>query len=171
MSSELADLFCETLDQFSALRCFDSNRVARICYLGSILRKPVLPSLSLRFADYLMHTFITQFMSGPSLGPLADRFTSNLIDRLEGEDISGEWKEYPNLYTFVRDHMLHASGAGLQLHQKEKGIPKQERYGLLINAVSRYKWVSWPPLFSSSCAYYRNNIGHLLSSLSVLQSR
>lgn len=59
--------------------------------------------------DYLMHTFITQFMSGPSLGPLADRFTSNLIDRLEGEAISSEWKEYPDLYTFVRDHMFHAS--------------------------------------------------------------
>lgn len=100
---------CKTLDQSSALRYFDSNRVAMICYLGSILQKPVLPSLSLRSADYLIHTFITQFMSGPSFGPLADRFTSNLIDRLEGEDISSEWKEYPNLYTLVRDHMFHAS--------------------------------------------------------------
>ena len=81
-------------------------------------------------------------MSGPSLGPLADRFTSNLNDRLEGEDISSEWKECPDLYTLVRDHMLHASGAGLQLHQKEKGIPKQERYGLVINAVSQYTSVS-----------------------------
>ena len=138
MSSELADFFCKTLDQYSALRYFDSNRVAMICYLGSILQKPVLSSLSLRSADYLIHTFITQFMSGPSFGPLADRFTSNLIDRLEGEDISSEWKEYPNLYTFVRDHMLHASGAGLQLHQKEKCIPKKERYGVVINAASRY---------------------------------
>ncbi|KAI4225633.1 MAG: hypothetical protein LQ349_007029 [Xanthoria aureola] len=43
------------------------------------------------------------------LGPLADRFTSNLIDRLEGEAISSEWKEYPDLYTSVRDHMFHAS--------------------------------------------------------------
>lgn len=59
--------------------------------------------------DYLMHTFITQFMSGMSLGPLADRFTSNLVDRLEGEDISSEWKQYPHLYTVVRDHMFHAS--------------------------------------------------------------
>lgn len=48
-------------------------------------------------------------MSEPSLGPLADRFTSNLIDRLEGEAISSEWKEYPDLYTSVRDHMFHAS--------------------------------------------------------------
>ena len=94
LSSELADLFCKTLDQSSALRCFDSNRFARICYLGSILQKSVLPSLSLRSADNLIYTFITQFMSGPSFGPLADRFTSNLIDRLEGEDISNEWKEY-----------------------------------------------------------------------------
>ncbi|KAL8880152.1 MAG: hypothetical protein Q9192_008081, partial [Flavoplaca navasiana] len=59
--------------------------------------------------DYLMHTFITQFMSGPSLGPLADRFTSNLMGRLAGEDISGQWKEYTDLYVFVRDHMFHAS--------------------------------------------------------------
>ena len=59
--------------------------------------------------DYLMHTFITQFMSGPSLGPLATRFTENLISRLELEDIGYEWRDYPDLYEFVRDHMFHSS--------------------------------------------------------------
>lgn len=59
--------------------------------------------------DYLMHTFITQFMSGPSLGPLATRFTENLISRLEMEDIGHEWREVPDLYEFVRDHMFYAS--------------------------------------------------------------
>lgn len=59
--------------------------------------------------DYLMHTFITQFMSGPSLGPLATRFTDNLIRRLEAEDIGHEWTEFPDLYVFIRDHMFYAS--------------------------------------------------------------
>lgn len=59
--------------------------------------------------DYLMHTFITQFMSGPSLGPLATRFTENLISRLDTEGIDDKWREYPDLYEFVRDHMFHAS--------------------------------------------------------------
>lgn len=59
--------------------------------------------------DYLMHTFITQFMSGASLGPLASRFTENLIRRFEKEDIGPEWRELSNLYEFIRDHMFYAS--------------------------------------------------------------
>ena len=59
--------------------------------------------------DYLMHTFITHFLSGPSLGPLANRFTENLIRRLEAEDVGDEWKDFPDLWTFIRDHMFHAS--------------------------------------------------------------
>ena len=35
--------------------------------------------------DYLMHTFITQIMSSPSLGPLATTFTENLISQPDAE--------------------------------------------------------------------------------------
>ena len=59
--------------------------------------------------DYLMHTFITQFLSGPSLAPLANRFTENLIKRLEAEDIGDGWKDLPDLWVFIRDHMFYAS--------------------------------------------------------------
>ena len=37
--------------------------------------------------NYLMHTFITQIMPGPSLGPLATTFTENLISRPDAEAI------------------------------------------------------------------------------------
>ena len=59
--------------------------------------------------DYLMHSFITRFLSGPSLKPLAARFSQNLTDRFDRLDIAPEWSAMPDLYAFLQVHLFHAS--------------------------------------------------------------
>lgn len=59
--------------------------------------------------DYLMHTFITRFLSGPSLKPLAERFSEILSKRLARLEISQEWSYLPDLYAFMQEHIFHAS--------------------------------------------------------------
>ena len=59
--------------------------------------------------DYLMHSLITRFLSGPSLKPLATRFSDNLTKRLEQVDITQEWSELPDLYAFLQEHVFRAS--------------------------------------------------------------
>ena len=68
--------------------------------------------------DYLMHTYITKFLSGPSLRPLAGRFTDNLVQRLEKLDVANQALSIPDLYGFLQDHFFRASvesmfGSGL----------------------------------------------------------
>ena len=59
--------------------------------------------------DYLMHTYVVQFMTGPNLELTAQRFTENLTSTFEADDISHEWKELDDLYVFVRNRLFHAS--------------------------------------------------------------
>ncbi|KAL8826675.1 MAG: hypothetical protein Q9191_003650 [Dirinaria sp. TL-2023a] len=59
--------------------------------------------------DYLMHSLITQFLSGPDLAPLATRFSNNISQRLEQLEVTQEWSDVPDLYAFVQEHVFHAS--------------------------------------------------------------
>lgn len=59
--------------------------------------------------DYLMHTFIVQFMTGKNLKSLARRFTANLEDRLQSSNSMDDTKMHHSLYDFVKAHMFHSS--------------------------------------------------------------
>lgn len=61
--------------------------------------------------DYLMHSYIVEFMSGPSLKPLAKRFAENMgkqLMRYHSKDTDHE-----NLYDFIKMNMFHVSAVGI----------------------------------------------------------
>lgn len=59
--------------------------------------------------DYLMHTFIIQFMTGKSLKSLASRFTENMEARLESINCINSSEPRESLYDFVKVNMFHSS--------------------------------------------------------------
>ncbi|KAF9699651.1 hypothetical protein EKO04_002455 [Ascochyta lentis] len=59
--------------------------------------------------DYLMHTFIVQFMTGKSLKSLARRFTANMEDRLKTQSRAEGSETHDCLYDFVKVNMFHSS--------------------------------------------------------------
>lgn len=63
--------------------------------------------------DYLMHTFIVQFMTGKNLKSLARRFSANLEDRLQTISCVCESETHDNLYDFVKVNMFHSSVAAM----------------------------------------------------------
>ena len=43
--------------------------------------------------DHITHQALNRFLSGPGLDPFFNRFTENLIDRLQGLEIGCKWLE------------------------------------------------------------------------------
>lgn len=63
--------------------------------------------------DYLIHSSLSKFLSGPSLKSLAVRFQENLSKNLAQLDIGDEWIELSDLYDFVRVQLFNASACAM----------------------------------------------------------
>ena len=60
--------------------------------------------------DYLHFSSVHRFLSGPSLKPFADRFTTNLLAQLSQRPDFGEnWVHLPDLFSLMREEFLTAS--------------------------------------------------------------
>jgi hypothetical protein len=63
--------------------------------------------------DYLMHTFIVQYMTGNGLASMADRFAINMMKQLESFSKSSPPTPRHDLYVFVQNHIFNASISAL----------------------------------------------------------
>ncbi|KAF2662320.1 cytochrome P450 [Lophiostoma macrostomum CBS 122681] len=59
--------------------------------------------------DYLMHTYIVQYMTGAGLQPLANRFTHNMLHQLHAFHTVADSHELEDLYAFMQEHIFRAS--------------------------------------------------------------
>ena len=59
--------------------------------------------------DHIMHKAIRRFLSGPGLDPLFNRFTDNVIGRLQGLEIGNEWIELEDLWGFFKSKITSAA--------------------------------------------------------------
>lgn len=63
--------------------------------------------------DFLTHSSLARFLSGPGLKPLAARFQDNLSRNLVRLEIGNEWMELPDLYEFIRVQLFNASAEAM----------------------------------------------------------
>lgn len=59
--------------------------------------------------DYLTHSSLKRFLTGPGLEPLVSRFRDNLWGQLTCLKIGSEWIEMPDLYGFIKVQLFNAS--------------------------------------------------------------
>ena len=58
---------------------------------------------------HLTHKMTTQLMSGPGLKPLASRFSANLSSLIRNMDVSLDWQDLPDMYSFIRGPVFRAA--------------------------------------------------------------
>lgn len=58
---------------------------------------------------HLTHKVLNNLLTGPGLKPLTTRFEANLRRQFSNDEIGHEWKEYPDLYLFMRTKIFRAA--------------------------------------------------------------
>ena len=59
--------------------------------------------------DYITHQALSRFLSGPGLNPFFNRFTENLIDRLQKLGIVDEWVHMEDLWSLFKSKVTPAA--------------------------------------------------------------
>lgn len=81
----------------------DDSGVDRSPYPDSV----VPPHLRI---EYLTHSSVVKFLTGPSLKPFSDRFSRNLTDQLlKRRSTTSEWEYLPDLFSLMQHELLPAA--------------------------------------------------------------